>query len=453
MMSRRWLRDTIARRFALTIILAFAATMAMNVTFAAFAGVWGQPSIAATGLLNSAFTATRIVESRPPAERASIAQAAGTDDYQLRWFSGEAPIAPGRRLRNNFGEALSTMRRLLNDPDRTIVFFDANSPEVAASRLAKEGELLQDAYYMAVQLIDDSWLLFIVPERRWGISAKERAALEALFSIISIMSIAGLTARSLAEPVEGLARAVQRFGTDPKAPPIALSGPLELRETISAFNAMQARIGRFVQDRTIMLAAISHDLRTPLTRMRLRAELIDDPQQQDKLFRDVDEMQSMVDSALSFFRDDASSEEATSFNLPELLKSILDGYGDQGITIPYHGPDGGAFVGRPFALRRVFMNLIENAVKYAEPPSVCLSFTEQGAEVSVRDTGPGIPAEALEQVFLPFHRLDHSRNRMTGGVGLGLTAARSIVRAHGGDIQLENLVTGGLLATVLIPRI
>ncbi|RKK01185.1 HAMP domain-containing protein, partial [Pseudoroseomonas wenyumeiae] len=135
--------------------------------------------------------------------------------------------------------------------------------------------------------------------------------------------------RSLALPIEKLAAAARRFGTDPQAPPIPAAGPSELRDTIEAFNAMQARIGRFVQDRTVMLAAISHDLRTPLTRMRLLAEFVDEPQQ-EKMFRYVDEMQEMIDSALAFFRDDASQEPFTRFDLPQLLNSIIDDYGDQG---------------------------------------------------------------------------------------------------------------------------
>jgi two-component system osmolarity sensor histidine kinase EnvZ len=274
--------------------------------------------------------------------------------------------------------------------------------------------------------------------------------IELSFALASVLLLAAITARRLAWPIERLASAVRRFGTDPQAPPIPPGGPAELRDTIEAFNAMQARISRFVHDRTVMLAAISHDLRTPLTRMRLIAEFIDEPQQ-GKLFRYVDEMREMVDSALAFFRDDASQEPFTRFDLPELLKSIIDDYGDQGITLLYEGPDHGTHHGRPHALRRAFVNLIENAVKYATPPEVHLRLTSGHAEILICDEGPGLPEEVLEQAFAPYHRLETSRNRASGGVGLGLTAARSIVRAHGGEIRLSNRPPGGLEARVDLP--
>jgi signal transduction histidine kinase len=225
-----------------------------------------------------------------------------------------------------------------------------------------------------------------------------------------------------------------------------------LRDTIQAFNAMQARIGRFVQDRTTMLAAISHDLRTPLTRMRLRAELIDDPVQQWKQFRDVDEMQEMIDAALAFFRADFAQEPATRFDLPELLKFIVDDYGDQGETVGYEGPGHAPHPGRPHALRRVFANLVDNAIKFGTPPSITLRMAVEEAQVTIRDHGQGIAEGALEAVFQPFHRLESSRNRGTGGVGLGLTSARSIVRAHGGELTLRNHADGGLEALVVLPR-
>jgi signal transduction histidine kinase len=448
---RRWLGDTIARRFVLAIILAFAATLLMNTVFVKVAGHWGRPSIIETGLLNSAANAARIVESQPVATRASIAAAAATASYRVEWYAGEEPIRGTKRLRGNFDEALPKLHALLNDPTRLIIFFSSDSPEISTARFGFDRLRDANAYFMGIQLSDHSWLIFTVPERQWGIQPEAREALQIFFMMLSSLAVAALTARTMARPVERLAKAARRFGTDPHAPPIAAAGPIELRDTIQSFNAMQAQIRRFVADRTVMLAAISHDLRTPLTRMRLRAELIDDQTQQQKFFRDVDEMQNMVDSALAFFRDDAGHEPVTAFDLPELLKSILDDYGDQGVIISYLGPDHASYLGRPLALRRVFANLVENAVKYATPPVITLQFTERGVEVTVADRGQGMPPEALEQVFAPFHRLEQSRSRNTGGVGLGLTSARSIVVAHGGELRLLNAADGGLHAVVFLP--
>jgi signal transduction histidine kinase len=241
------------------------------------------------------------------------------------------------------------------------------------------------------------------------------------------------------------------FGTNPQAPEMAETGPEELRQMIRTFNAMQAQIQKFVAYRATMLAAISHDLRTPLTRMRLRGEYIDDEKQQARLFRDVDEMQSMIDGALAFFRDDAAGEALVTFDLPGMLVTIANDYADQGIVIVYHGPARASCRGRPFALKRAVTNLIDNAIQYATPPEIELIVDKTNYEIAIRDTGPGIPQISLDLVFQPYFRLDRSRNRATGGVGLGLTSAQALVRSHGGDIVLVNRPEGGLEARITLP--
>ena len=215
---------------------------------------------------------------------------------------------------------------------------------------------------------------------------------------------------------------------------------------------MQAQIQKFVDDRTTMLAAISHDLRTPLTKMRLRGEFIEDEEQRARLFRDVGDMRATVDSALVLFRDDIQNEETTSFDFPELLRTIADDFSDHGCEVGYCGAERLAFLGRPFALKRAFTNLVDNAVKYARAPELELARADERITVTVRDSGPGIPPEAAERVFEPFFRLEPSRNRATGGVGLGLTSARAVIRAHGGDITLGNRPTGGLEIQVSLPE-
>lgn len=449
---RRWMGDTIARRFVLPILLAIGATLTLNVLFIDTAGVWGRPSLTESGLMHSAATVVRIIETQPEENRASIAEAVGTSEYRLQWYPGPDPVELSPRLRHNFPEGLTALQALFGDsPGRRIFFLDHDSLEIGTARFERDPAWEEQAYFMGIELADGSWLIFTVPEWRWGLAPVLRRWLMRFVAILSLLACSMLAARSLARPIERFAQAVQRFGADPRAPAIPLSGPQEMRKTIEAFNAMQERIGRFVQDRTAMLAAISHDLRTPLTRMRLRAELIDDPAQQRKLFRDVDEMQGMIDAALAFFRDDFAQEPATRFDLPELLKSLVDDYGDQGETVGYEGPDHASHPGRPHALRRVFANLVDNAIKYGTPPCITLRMAPGEAEVRVRDHGPGIADDALEEVFQPFHRLDASRNRGTGGVGLGLTSARSIVRAHGGDLTLRNHPEGGLEALVVLP--
>jgi len=273
-----------------------------------------------------------------------------------------------------------------------------------------------------------------------------------LFLTVSTGIVSAIATRQLVRPIGRFAKAISVFGMNPRAPPIAETGPRELAGVMSAFNAMQAQLQKFLASRITMLAAISHDLRSPLTRIRLRGEYIADEVQQARLFRDVDELQAMVDGALAFFRGDADEEPMTSFDLPGVLETIINDFADQGIQIAYAGPSHAVYRGRPFALKRAMTNLIENAVKYGTPPAIELACQDKNTTIIVRDRGPGIPSDALEHVFTPFYRLETSRNRSTGGVGLGLTAAQGIVRAHGGDIVLSNLPAGGLEALVTLPR-
>jgi len=304
---------------------------------------------------------------------------------------------------------------------------------------------------LAVQLNDGSWLVFSVMNRTWGMPWADRWVVWLCFLAVSITVVTVFAARQFSKPIERLAVAVRQFGLNPQAPPMAETGPRELQVVVKTFNAMQAQIQKFVAYRTMMLAAISHDLRTPLTRMRLRGEFIEDQEQQARLFRDVDEMQSMVEEALAFFRDDAISEETTSFDLPRVLLTIANDYADQHIDIGYAGPAHAVYRGRPFALKRAFTNLIDNAAKYAKTPEIELSCEETALVVAIRDRGPGIPADALDNVFRPYYRIDKSRNRATGGVGLGLTVAQAIVQGHGGDIMLKNRPGGGLEARIVLP--
>jgi signal transduction histidine kinase len=179
--------------------------------------------------------------------------------------------------------------------------------------------------------------------------------------------------------------------------------------------------------------------------------LVEDEEQRARLFRDVDEMQAMIDSALAFFRDDFRGEETTTFDFPELLRTIAEDYSDQGSEVTYSGEEHVSFCGRPFALKRAFANLVDNVVKYARAPQLELCCSGQRFVVLVRDSGPGIPPEATEKVFAPFYRLERSRNRSTGGAGLGLTSAQAVIRGHGGEIRLRNRPTGGLEVEVTLP--
>jgi len=185
--------------------------------------------------------------------------------------------------------------------------------------------------------------------------------------------------------------------------------------------------------------------------MRLRSEFMEDFDHQGKLIRDIEEMQSMINAALAFFREDTQPEQSTAFDLSELLQTIIDDYRDQNIVIDFHGPAHLVYEGRPLGIKRVIVNLLENAEKYAQQPAIALSSDGYSVCIDVSGNGPGIPEASLQRVFDPFFRLETSRNRETGGVGLGLSAARAIVREQGGELSLSNRSSGGLLARVELP--
>jgi signal transduction histidine kinase len=218
---------------------------------------------------------------------------------------------------------------------------------------------------------------------------------------------------------------------------------------------MQERLQAFVRDRTQMLAAMSHDLRTPITRLRLRAELVDDPEQQGKrkMLADLAEIQTMIDETLAFARDDAAREPSGPLDLAVLIETICDAAEDAGGAVHYAGPARGVpVIGRPGMLRRALTNLVNNAVAYGGSARVTLEVERDRARITIDDNGPGIPEEELERVFAPFYRLDTSRSRETGGVGLGLAVVRSAIDAHGGRVTLLNRSGGGLRAMVELPK-
>lgn len=279
------------------------------------------------------------------------------------------------------------------------------------------------------------------------------------FIVMTLLGAVMITwaVRQLLAPVRTLAAAAEALGRDvAHAPPLPETGPVEIVTAAQAFNTMAARIRRFVEDRTFLLTAIGHDLRTPITRLKLRAEYMEDEEQRAKMLADLDEMEAMVAATLAFGRDATSTEPLVRLDLASLLRTILDdaadGDPDHAEALTYDGPAHLPVRARPLALKRAFANLVGNALKYGEAAWVTLHPPVRGvARIDIEDHGPGIPPESRERVFEPFHRLEESRNRETGGSGLGLSIARNILRAHGGDITLANRQGGGLRVTVTMP--
>lgn len=270
--------------------------------------------------------------------------------------------------------------------------------------------------------------------------------------LFAVLAVSLLAVRWLTRPLERLAVAADTLGRDLDQPPLADAGPDEMRRAARAFNTMQARLQRLVNDRARLLAAISHDLKTPLTRMRLRAELLEPGELRSRLLADVEEMTRLVETTLDFVRDTASDEPLQPLDLDALLGSLQADYEDTGRRVAIEGRARAPYPGRASALRRCLANLIDNACAYAGAATVEVDDGPAWLELRVVDRGPGLPPADLERVLEPFQRGEESRSRATGGTGLGLAIARSIARAHGGELTLANRTGGGLVARLRLPR-
>jgi signal transduction histidine kinase len=311
------------------------------------------------------------------------------------------------------------------------------------------------AIVVALNFPDGGWLVLQMPVPRPRPWHSPFFLLAFVLMTVAAALLSYWAVQRLTGPVSLLAEAAERLGRDVNAPPLPERGPDEVIRAAAAFNTMAARIRRFVQDRTFLLTAIGHDLRTPITRLKLRAEFIEDDEQRQKFMADLDELDAMVSATLVFGRDTADNEPAVPFDLVALLRTVLDDcadtYPDTAEALSLTGPAHLTVMGRILALKRSFSNLVNNAVKYGCAAHVALKLAEGLATVTIEDEGPGLPVDQLERVFEPFYRVEDSRNRETGGTGLGLPIARNILRAHGGDVVIGNRPGGGARAVVTLP--
>jgi signal transduction histidine kinase len=258
--------------------------------------------------------------------------------------------------------------------------------------------------------------------------------------------------RRLTAPYRTLESAVRRIGADLKSPPLPERGSREYRSAAHAVNAMQAQLREYVEDREQLAAALAHDLRTPLTRIKLRLELLKDPATRKALMSDLGDIEAIARSVVDFATHEVKDEAPERVDFWSLVDSVADAYPQVSFADESANARGLICVGRPVALRRCVTNLVDNAITYGERARLTLSGDEKDILLAIEDDGPGIPEESLEQVFRPFTRVEASRNRQTGGFGLGLTIARTIARGLGGEIRLENRKGGGLRTELRLPR-
>ncbi len=404
----------------------------------------------------------------PSAERASWLDS----QPEAHWFDfhlsdGHPPAVPGGRdeprmrrfeadLRAAAGTGVGAIALALDPPPPGAPPFGPPRIETVPGPtpgLAQAEALRPIRFFVAdFELLDGRWLR-IVPHRAGWLGPELRFATTWLVLFLGAAVVAALWAvRRLSEPLAAIARAAESFGRGGDSVPLDVGGPREIEAIAGAFEAMRERVLRFVHDRTTMLAAISHDLRTPLTRMRMRVERVSDDGLRDALKRDLDALEAIVVETLDFARVESAGARRDRIDLASLLSTIVDERVDAAQDVRLGEGARVVLSANGAAVRRVVENLVDNAIKYGGSAEVSLAARDGDAVVVVADRGPGIPEKDLEAVFRPFHRLETSRSRETGGTGLGLAIARTLARAHGGDVKLANRAGGGLVATLTLPR-
>ena len=305
-----------------------------------------------------------------------------------------------------------------------------------------------------VRLNDDQWVrISAVHESDTPPALPAELITNLLLTLIIVSAVVMIAVRQATKPLKHLATAADTLGHNLDAPPLAEEGPTETRRAARAFNRMQSRIKRLVDERARALAAVSHDLRTPLTRLRLRAELVDDEQLRDQMAADLNAMSAMIDATLDYLRGLQDSEVARPIDMNALLQSLAEDAEVLGRKIGVEGTATCPYTGHLTALRRALQNLIDNAIKYGHGALIRIEDDGATLRLIVEDDGPGIPPAELDRVTEPFYRPDASRSRETRGVGLGLSIVKDVALMHGGEILLANRTQGGLCATLVLPRL
>jgi signal transduction histidine kinase len=396
-----------------------------------------RPEVAATRIR----TVVRLLEAVDPSRRPELAQLCSDAGFLLQYQLAAPPAQGGSASDPSYAALRARIAAQLGKRLDDVQL----RPGAAASST--------DSVHVAVALRGGGALevaTSIGPEHRLGLVAQLGLAAFMVFATAGLWIWLTLMVNV---PLTRVARAAERVGVDINAPPLAEQGPAQLQRVIRAFNDMQQRVRRFLTDRTLMLGAISHDLRTPLTRLRLRVETGRAVTEKEKMLDDIELMGGMLASTMAFIRgvDDAEAHDAV--DLASLLQTACDMVSDLGGSVEYSGAVRSRYRCKPQALLRAFTNVIMNAAKYGKRAHVSLSGVPgSGYIVDVADEGPGIPEAEKTKVFEPFYRSSRAREIDSHGMGLGLAIARSVILGHGGSIELQDLAPHGLRVRIALPQ-
>ena len=448
MTLRRFIPDTVVTRAIAILVLALVAVHVL--------GYWayhaGTTAVAEStrdkALAERLVSIKRAVASIPdPVERDRTAHALSSSSLEVHW-SRISLVLANAPLTERVAATAQRLKELV--PDLAAESFRIGFADDGAIA-SGDAEPYRHMLLISMRLDDQSWVNFSTP-RLGTVQPFDPMVLALTVCLaIVIVVIAILLLAWVTRPLRQLALAAERFSLEGQQELLSEAGPLEVRRAARAFNAMRGRIRKLVDERTQALAAVSHDLRTPITRVRLRSELLDDMQTRELIEADLLEMENMIDSTLEFLKSGESAEVRRLLNLSSIAETCVDDAKDAGRDIAFSGEESLSVEGQHLALKRVVSNLIGNALKYATTVRVEARYDDRFAELIVLDDGPGIPPDSLDSVFDPFVRIETSRSKETGGVGLGLTIARSIARAHQGDVVLANRPQGGLSAILRLP--
>jgi len=444
------------------LLLAQAASFAVNL-FDRGAAVY---RLASQQMAARIASTARVLNRLKPAERALVIDAMSGRDLSVSLSVAPLSVLQGYGELDRYEQAFAAaIQRDLDTPLPTTVEITARKRmpgEVAEPAGAFAQWFARHFYFLLpgtfalvaqVRLDDGSVAVFFARVPQEPLSRYESLVPRLLLALAIFFALVALVVRMMTRPLERLSRAARALGEDFEGPPLEPSGPREVSNVIDAFNRMQAQVRGYVHERARMLGAVSHDLKTPITRMRLRTEMLPDGAVKDKFMRDLDEMEAMVGSTLELFKSLGKEPQRQPVDVVALIDSLCEDWRESGYQTSVSGAPRGPYSAHPQALRRCLNNLIENALRYGERADLSISDDEHELRIEVRDRGPGIPEDQLEAVFEPFFRLEGSRSRDGGGFGLGLSIARNIARWHGGDVTLRNAPErGGLIAILTLPR-
>ncbi|AVQ85716.1 MULTISPECIES: ATP-binding protein [unclassified Variovorax] len=407
----------------------------------------------------------RVLRSMPVEAVPQALAQLGSESFRLALRDGPMPQSP--RPDNTLEAVQDILSQSLSDRLGSGVDATLLSAELAddTGRSANAWTLLNARepvghFRIALQLPGQAaqWIEVVASEAQGGIEAKPFSIVADyvlriyVLRIMVFVAIALVAVRLALRPLRRLAEAADALGRDLHSPPLSEGGPREVHQAARTFNLMQRRLIQDIGERTRFLAAVSHDLRSPITRLRLRAEFLPPGEMQDKFRKDLGDMESLISSTLDYIRGADHNEPRRSVDVNSLLAGLRADFEETGGTVTLHGHAREPLPAYASSLRRCVQNLIENAIRYGGAAHVRIDDSAQALRIRIEDAGPGIPEASLEQVFEPFLRLEESRNLASGGTGLGLSIARSIALAHDGSITLRNRGEGGLEALLTLPR-